>query len=59
MSLNQDTKWMMEMLDNKSSFIHQKAFQPLKETIVRNLMTTYWIDADGEIYHQENELYGC
>jgi hypothetical protein len=55
--ISKDTKWIMSLLDNPDSFIHDKGFESLKDTLIRNVTSTYQVDNFGVIYHQEQELY--
>ena len=48
-----DFKFMMNLLDNPDSYIHHKTFRSLKETIIKNLTTKFWIDDFGDIYHSK------
>ena len=53
MLIHKDFKWVMEALDNPDSHIHHYEFRKLKETIIKNLTTKYWIDDFGDIYHSK------
>ena len=39
-----DMKWAFTILDNPDSYIHEDAFSPLKETLIRNITSTTSLD---------------
>jgi|TARA_Y100000294_G_scaffold110029_1_gene102045 hypothetical protein len=59
MFINPEAKEWIQMLDNSKSYIHQEAFRTLKDTLIRNLTSTYHVDSFGEVWFQENELGEC
>jgi hypothetical protein len=59
MIIHKDTKEWMKVLDNPESHIHNIGFESLKDLIIRNLTTTFHIDSDGEIFHQDSGLCLC
>ena len=48
--LPQDSKWIIDKLDNNTSYIHNKEFRKLKQYFIESITTEYIVDSLGTLY---------